>query len=450
MDSTEEAQLPHKSVVEEGTDSTKCVLVSTLHHYISINPGPQYVRTQQSCSLRACSSAPDMTTTFRIIGAATCGRVYHHMTDFTKAYKREKDHHFLHATLQNDWKMHNRIYDDFQEYAMSASKSRSASNPRYILHVPRPIEYITKEDSNRQDAILLHLPPEEQQLGPVNTLITSHIPPLPAQLRHKLIQYFCDPDLQEKAHNDPSNRDCLIRPYLGKIKQSRIAPVSCWSARNLIVHLDQLDSLGLLHDGPNPGEEVEGSAVCALARSMAEALAIMHWSCGLDARDVEFVLGGRPHPDSTTTLSRCAETGDQGREVQLYLLDFNQVRPLPNVFDPSVPSVDEGVLQDLIFDLIKQATKHFFSNDEYYPRPGRGPPELWEAFEKQYLDTAERVLRVKLEHGVSDEYTKRIEIILDLPRKFLEDVVAKQKIRECDAEASRRRVEKVSALKDGK
>jgi hypothetical protein len=53
-----------------------------------------------------------------------------------------------------------------------------------------------------------------------------------------------------------------------------------FSLRNFCLFLDQIEDLAL-----DPSEYAE---------AMADALAIMHWSAGIDANDVEFVLGSLP------------------------------------------------------------------------------------------------------------------------------------------------------------
>jgi hypothetical protein len=53
-----------------------------------------------------------------------------------------------------------------------------------------------------------------------------------------------------------------------------------FSSRNYGLYLDQLQMWSLESE--------------RLAEVMGEALAVMHWSVGIDARDVKFVLGGSP------------------------------------------------------------------------------------------------------------------------------------------------------------
>ncbi|KAH0374083.1 hypothetical protein KCU65_g28, partial [Aureobasidium melanogenum] len=94
------------------------------------------------------------------------------------------------------------------------------------------------------------------------------------------------------------------------------------------------------------------------------SLALMHWKVGLDANDVEFVLG-----DSVR--------GGKDRDdhaVSVWLLDFNQCRRFNH---------DQAGL--------KQLVDGFWWNDPYYPRPGASHPQdkvWWNTFLSKYLDAS--------------------------------------------------------------
>ncbi|KAL4250540.1 hypothetical protein ABKN59_002310 [Abortiporus biennis] len=87
-----------------------------------------------------------------------------------------------------------------------------------------------------------------------------------------------------------------------------------------------------------------------VAAGMGEMLSRVHIITGLDARDVEFVLGG-----------------DGFSGFSFYMIDFNQVRK----WSKTVEGVDELV-------------SAFFTNDPYYPRPRPNEP-LYEAFKSAYM-----------------------------------------------------------------
>jgi hypothetical protein len=84
-----------------------------------------------------------------------------------------------------------------------------------------------------------------------------------------------------------------------------------------------------------------------IATGMGEALAVFHHELKLDARDIEFVMGG-----------------DEEELASLWVIDFNQVKPWK--------SIDDLVSAHL-------------TNDPYYPRPGS---ELWNAFVAGYVATS--------------------------------------------------------------
>lgn len=120
----------------------------------------------------------------------------------------------------------------------------------------------------------------------------ERIPALPYPLRSALIQLFCPVHIQTAAYEAPGNADCLIRPYLGRLGRGSerdskgVAPKRSFSLRNFGLDLGGMEVLGLLKDG-------DGTAVC-WAGVMGRTLAVLHWGVGVDGRDVEFVLGGRP------------------------------------------------------------------------------------------------------------------------------------------------------------
>jgi hypothetical protein len=113
--------------------------------------------------------------------------------------------------------------------------------------------------------------------------------------------------------------------------------------------------------------------VLRYARTMAKALAQLHWMARIDGNDVEFVLASpSKHLDKATP----AESWDNalGRH-EMWMFDFDLARNM---------SMDEQGT--------RQAANAFLKNDPYYPRPHQDPP-LWTAFREQYLTTSEDCLR---------------------------------------------------------
>jgi hypothetical protein len=117
---------------------------------------------------------------------------------------------------------------------------------------------------------------------PREVLCMERVFPLPEPIRSSLIEAFCPPHNTEKAKNDPANKDCLIRPLLGRRRYGASRPGGSlfFSLRNYKLHLDQFQELDL---------DAEGYAL-----DMADALAVLHWHTKIDGMDVEFVLGSSP------------------------------------------------------------------------------------------------------------------------------------------------------------
>ena len=100
----------------------------------------------------------------------------------------------------------------------------------------------------------------------------------------------------------------------------------------------------------------------------------MHWSAGIDANDVEFVLAPPriEQAPEMTFKSDCLGTHC------MWLLDFDCCRPMG--------MNEEGV---------HQACAAFFRNDPFYPRPGTGEAadeELWVVFKQRFLESSRGIL----------------------------------------------------------
>ncbi len=130
---------------------------------------------------------------------------------------------------------------------------------------------------------------------------------------------------------------------------------------------------------------------------MAFALALMHWSVGTNAADVEFVLGSTPanRPLKYAEIQNLpphTDIGHEHRPVHMWLLDFNQCGAI---------SKDEaGVVS---------AVDAFWQNDPYYPRPV--PPAdqdfgLWEVFRDEYLERSREILGEEV--GLAEGFVGRV------------------------------------------
>ena len=309
----------------------------------------------------------------RAIGWGSCGIVYEqHGT--SQVLKRAVNNGALagNCRLWNELIMHMTVEESFARCSMYGVRPPA-------VHVPRCAGYISKGDKIWW-AVNERLFPKETRY-PENLLRSERIPPIHMIARHALICEYCPEGLSVKAMLQDSNKDCLIRLYLGRRRHSTIRvkeKVEYFSLRNFKLCLDQMEDLEL------------DSSYYAL--QMADVLAIMHWEAQIDAADVEFVLGGPPclardpipalgklkqlEKDSTTGVDAVQP---QAAATHMWLLDFNQCQPI---------SMDE--------EGVHQAVKRFFDNDPYYPRPsatiGSADERLWEVFAKRYLETSGSII----------------------------------------------------------
>jgi hypothetical protein len=373
-----------------------------LRRFLSIGS----VVSMSSSSAERQQSAAYAVSKFRHIGAGQCGTIFEvpGATCVYKVAKRLDDH------LWNDYCMHALIFE--------ACKTA----PHQLgFRVPTPHFFISDRDEDWWTENL-HRFPEEYRRRDARILCTERVLPLVQPIRDALIDLYCPKEIRLQAKTKPGEQDCLIRVYLGKKREDfpRVKKPT-WSLRNYKLHLDQMFKLGL---------EVQH-----FAESMADALAIMHWSAGVDAGDVEFIPGSLPGnmivdnvifralsaaeidalPPNTSTRVRQGRNF-KSRYTQLWLIDFNRCK---------------SITRDM--DGIAQAVAAFYINDPYYPRPcGATKAEqlLWDCFRTRYLTTSASYV---------DDEAK------DLPTKFVDALVEAQMIRN---EKNRLAGERVRAMEE--
>lgn len=329
------------------------------------------------------SAAETRSDTYRLIGYGACGAIYgqYGVTSVLKLAKTDD------PQLWNDYMMHTRVWEalkitDFQE-----------------VRVPQPKFYVPKDQEHwwaknkplfPAKVCATHLP--------TAVLATEKILPLPSAIRTLLIQRFCPPHIQQAAFASPGNRDCLVRIYLGSTCQAN-PDGAFFSLRNFKLHLNNMLDLDM--------------DVFHLAHRMAVALAVMHWAARIDARDVEFVIGGATPPSTTTTFLTSQELESlapdtytepliawkairAAHSLQLWVLDFNQCSEMTRD--------DEGIVK---------AVEAYRINDPYYPRPvpaeGELEGALWRAFAGRYVQVSDGILP-ETPHGRA------------LPRRFVRAV----------------------------
>ncbi|KAI9869330.1 MAG: hypothetical protein M1813_000119 [Trichoglossum hirsutum] len=309
----------------------------------------------------------------RRVGAGFCGTVWAPNQD-PSAFKREDGGPG--RSLLNDFEMHGRVLESLHQF-----EGLKATGPSLHIQIPQRYGFIEAADREWWDKNLISFP---QGYSPCNVLHSERIPPLPQNIRELLIDKYCPTPLIPEITASDANRDCLIRPYLGR---RRIAPrdgdrpskFKAFSLRNFPLHIDQMEQLDI------------GVGIVTYAEMMAETLAIIHWYGEIDANDVEFVLA----PPRCGTQSRLSNIlGDH----TMWLLDFDCCRRM---------SMDgKGV---------DQAVVAFFRNDPFYPRPGQ---TLWKDFRNRYLQVSSDITS-----GDHDERRTR------LPKMFIERVEEAQRKR---------------------
>lgn len=285
----------------------------------------------------------------RMIGAGSCGTIW--SAERGPAYKRGDGGPF--RSLENDYNMHRRVLDSMREFH---SQSPDETNPH--IQIPDCEGFFQAND----DIWLQAFPPGYTLC---QVLQSQRIPPFPEMTRRLLVEEYCPPHIADDILASEANKDCLIRPYLGR-RRARTEPrrpiqLRGFSLRNLPLHVDQMDDLGIsLEDRQQ------------YARIMARTLAIIHWYAKIDGADIEFVLAPPNRTQRRAADVMSSVLGDHS----MWVLDFDCCRYL---------SPDHAG--------VEQAVSAFWRNDPFYPRPII-EPALWAAFRVEYLQVSEASLRL--------------------------------------------------------
>ncbi|KAF3385540.1 hypothetical protein F1880_002130 [Penicillium rolfsii] len=296
------------------------------------------------------SNEAEEASALHTIGRGFCGTVWA-ASETGPAYKREDGG--PDRSLKNDFEMHCRILRSFRASADFFTTQHLQSQ------IPVCHKFIDAIDEEWWTRNLSRFPPG---YIPCNVLQSQRIPPLPEAVRHVLIEKYCPPQIIKQITTSEPDKDCLIRPYLGRRRTKRpdsTSQFAAFSLRNFPLHIDQMESLGL------PISDVQ-----KYARAMADTLAVMHWVGEIDANDIEFVLA--PPPLNGAGTSKGSTLSNILGEPTVWVLDFDLCR---------------GMTMDL--NGVEQATAAFWGNDPYYPRPQMEPASLWSAFREQYLRTSD-------------------------------------------------------------
>ncbi|KAJ4258166.1 hypothetical protein NW762_008307 [Fusarium torreyae] len=305
---------------------------------------------------------------YRKIGFGQCGLIFSKPgQDTIVKVAKPFFHHALHA----DYLAHIAVHDAF-------ARQREAPECR----IPRVYDHIHATSTWWNDnASLLN---EQHPEFPLSSgaLISEYIPPLPKVVREVFIKRYCPEHLQQSALDNPLNRDCLARVYLGRRRAPNQPLQANFSLRNFNLHLDQMIEMNL--------------PVETYARVMGQALAIIHWAANVDGYDIEFVLG-----------SEASDSG--GYAARMWVLDFN----LCSRFESSAATLHPDTIVD-------QLVIAFYENDPYYPRPcvdSEPEEQLWNAFKAAYILKAEEILG-----------TLGLTLLKAFPQRFIDACVERAKL----------------------
>jgi len=159
----------------------------------------------------------------------------------------------------------------------------------------------------------------------------------------------------------------LCRLYFGKTLDAR--PSRFFNSANFPLDVSRYLQLLDSHKGG------DYPSLDEIATGMGEMLGRLHWRCGFDGRDIEFVMGGASFSG-----------------VVMNVIDFNQMR---------VWSREK--------DQIQLPIEAFFTNDPYYPRP-RPNDHLYQMFCTGYMEA----------------YPKEVKEAVELAGAFLRGIEAEQ------------------------
>ncbi|KAJ5176580.1 uncharacterized protein N7482_002457 [Penicillium canariense] len=261
-------------------------------------------------------------TEFREIGVGSIGRVFE-QPGTPWAFKVLLLDNT--AKLWNNYIMHLRIQQSFDTLGDVAG----------LAEVPRVAWFANKSSVFWEENLDLFPDKSTFPRRAREVMCMEHIFPLPEQIRHAIIDVFCNPVNVSTAKTEPANKDCLVRILLGRKRfgSSRPGGSMFFSLRNYKFHLDQLQEIDL------DAEEY--------ALSMADTLAALHWHTKIDALDIEFVLGSTPLDQQSvrrmlplrdaerlvpgsSTYERITNTGPtfKKRIVSLWILDFDACSPI--------------------------------------------------------------------------------------------------------------------------
>ena len=211
----------------------------------------------------------------RIIGPGSCGTVFE-IPGNKLAFKKGTSVLGIWSDFRLTNKVHNAVSHIRTIMQEAFPHSTIPMTPLRHNHYPAGHEKFWSEN-------IQLFPASHRTRQPVFTV--DRILPLPQVTREGLIEMYFqqNEEVQKKAKNDPENKDCLVRIYLGERETFSQQFAAYETLRSFPLRLNMMEYL-----------EVE---VSELVNEMAIGLAILHWQAQVNGMDVEFVLGSCTRSD---------------------------------------------------------------------------------------------------------------------------------------------------------
>lgn len=326
-----------------------------LRHMLSTQTAISTSASLAEAIQRACDDSEQKA--FTTIGEGECGTVYA-LRDTATVLKLPNSPQ-MSDQLFSEFQIHTRVKDAFSLLPWTMVSSHNINVPDAKMWVSPNSDHFW---SDRAFMI-----PSTDVAVPNYGLVSERIFPLPLPVRSALVDEFCPKDIQDHKAEflaKHENKDCLVRLYLGR--HSKDTPITSENTRlrNFPLHIDQMRSLQLDVD--------------MYAKTMAHALAVLHWEVGVDGDGVEFVLGASPQTSPTLpesffrakstnkdNLAKCYVSDLDRRTVSMWLLDFDLCKKR-----------EDGLAG------LRQLMDTFWRNNSSYPR--HEDERLWSYFWNHY------------------------------------------------------------------
>ncbi|KAI6778314.1 uncharacterized protein J7T54_005830 [Emericellopsis cladophorae] len=319
----------------------------------------------------------------REIGAGLQGTIFEQVGK-PMVFKKEKIQNSLMAcNLKNEFHLHQLVWDAFEKY-------RNHSSIHCDVVVPAAQKFIAAQDNNAWPTLLPKLPLDCRVQSDI--VIMERVLPLPKIIRRALIEEFypfprgvSDSEkgqIIKWALNVVSNKDCLVRPYLGIPR--KVYTEANFSLRNFIIGFEDLERC-----------ETDFETI---TQALGSAYAILHWAAHVNGDDVELVLGS-----SLATVPGRQQRFQQ-RKIGLFLIDYGQCDEV----DMSKPA--EEVYQAFRSAMVTG------DNGCFIPNP-RHRPQLFRLFKNTYSTTAKQIL----EESSFEKEKFDIDKFMKLYQEYVED-----------------------------